>query len=194
LIADVQNMPLAAAPVERERASPVRPAKELYRVGERRRAVALALHYRESEGCIVQEIAERLGRRPSTVRSYLADPDAGKARRVKERYRGRCRRCGAPTSAGGGPGSAKALCARCKARELRKWSRPLIEAALRAWTERYGEPPRSTDLSRTYAQRHSGERLRRLNEGWEHGPWPSLSVVQYHFGTLASANRAAHDD
>jgi DNA-directed RNA polymerase specialized sigma24 family protein len=37
-------------------------------VAERRRAVALAVHYREAEGLSVAEIAGRLGRSPSNVK------------------------------------------------------------------------------------------------------------------------------
>ena len=161
------------------------------RVAERRQAAALARHYREMERLSVTEIAARLGRKPATVRSYIYDPDASKARELKKSYRGSCEGCGAPTSGGDGPGRAKALCARCKGRDSSKWSEERIEAALRAWRSRYGEPARSTDLSRNYAERYGGERLRRLEDGWEGGPWPSLSVVQYYFETVAKANHAA---
>jgi hypothetical protein len=44
------------------------------RVIERRRAVALARHYRESEGLSVAQIANRLGRAPATVKAYFYDP------------------------------------------------------------------------------------------------------------------------
>jgi hypothetical protein len=168
-----------------------RASTEPRRVAERRQAVALARHYREVERLSVTEIAARLGRKPATVRSYLYDPDASRARELKKSYRGSCEECGARTSGGDGPGRAKALCARCRGLVSSKWSRERIEAALRAWRSRYGEPALSTDLSRNYAERYGGERLRRLEDGWEGGPWPSLSVVQYYFGTVAKANRAA---
>ena len=49
------------------------------RVVERRRAVALAMHYREAEGLSIAEIAARLGRSPATVKAYFYDPsDANK--------------------------------------------------------------------------------------------------------------------
>jgi Homeodomain-like domain len=44
------------------------------RVLERRRAVALARHYREFEGLSIREIADRLGRSPATVKAYFYDP------------------------------------------------------------------------------------------------------------------------
>ena len=47
------------------------------RVLERRRAVALARHYRDQEGLPIAEIARRLGRAPATVKAYLYDPVSG---------------------------------------------------------------------------------------------------------------------
>ena len=44
------------------------------RVVERRRAVALAHHFRESEGLSIGQIAERLGRSPATIKAYFYDP------------------------------------------------------------------------------------------------------------------------
>ncbi|MGA2163142.1 MAG: hypothetical protein ABSH36_01580 [Solirubrobacteraceae bacterium] len=167
---------------------------EPQRVIERRRAVALAYHYREAEHLSVVQIAQRIGRAPATVRGYFYDPDASKTHAIRESYRVECKGCGAPTSQRSGPRTTKPLCHRCRTRPARKWTPKLIEAALRAWSERYGERARSTDLSTAYAKRYGGERLQRLQDGWEDGPWPSLTVVQYHFGTLTKANQAALDD
>jgi len=44
------------------------------RVVERRRAVALARHYREAEGLSIAQIADRLGRSPATIKAYFYDP------------------------------------------------------------------------------------------------------------------------
>jgi DNA-binding NarL/FixJ family response regulator len=44
------------------------------RVVERRRAVAVARHFREAEGLSIAQIAERLGRSPATIKAYSYDP------------------------------------------------------------------------------------------------------------------------
>lgn len=169
-------------------------AGELPRSLERRRAVQLARHYRDGERLPLAEIAVLLGRSRATIRGYLYDPDGSKARLVKERYRGHCLCCGARTS-GAGPSDPKTLCARCNGSASAKWDRPRIEQALRAWYRQYGRPATSTDLSLSYARGRApcdgGERLRRLREGWEGGPWPAASVVQYHYGSVTLANIAA---
>ena len=80
------------------------------RVLERRRAVALARHYREAEGLSIAQIAGRLGRSPATVKAYFYDPTGEKARAVKARYVGVCRGCGAYTQPRNGKGDAYAYC------------------------------------------------------------------------------------
>jgi transposase len=44
------------------------------RVQERRKAAALARHYRDQEGLSIAEIARKLGRAEDTVKAYLYDP------------------------------------------------------------------------------------------------------------------------
>jgi hypothetical protein len=84
-------------------------------VEQRRRAAALARHYREQEGLTIAEIARRLRRGEPTVKAYLYGPTGEKARQVKARYRGVCRRCGASTAPRSGKGDAYAYC-KCAAR------------------------------------------------------------------------------
>jgi AcrR family transcriptional regulator len=67
------------------------------RVIERRRAVALARHYREFEGLSIRQIADRLGRSPATIKAYFYDRAGEMARAVKAPYQGVCRGCGANT-------------------------------------------------------------------------------------------------
>ena len=90
------------------------PRPVLDRVSERRRAAALARHYRDVEELSIAEIARRLGRAPATVKAYLYDPTGEKARAVKARYRGNCRSCGADTSPRNGKGDAYPYCHRCR--------------------------------------------------------------------------------
>lgn len=172
-------------------------ARPQHRVAERSRAARLARHYRDEQGLAVSEIATLLGRAPATINAYLYDPDGRKNRAAKKRWRGACSRCGAPTWAPG-PRAAATLCARCNGASTRKWQPAQIEAALRAWHEMFGKPASSTDLSLTHARRAApkdgGVRLRRLEAGWAGGAWPAASVVQYHYGTVARANRVALDD
>ena len=55
------------------------PSEAYDRVLERRRAVALARHFREAEGLSITQIAARLGRSPATIKAYFYDPsDANK--------------------------------------------------------------------------------------------------------------------
>ena len=127
-------------------------ASDLGRVLERRRAVALARHYREFEGLSIRQIADRLGRSPATVKAYFYDPTGEKARAVKARYVGVCRGCGAYTQPRNGKGDAYAYCKGCHPGAIeRRWTRERVLAAMRDWRERYGRLPSSYDWSRTHA-------------------------------------------
>lgn len=158
------------------------------RVGERRRAVALARHYRNEEGLAIAEIARRLGRAPATVTAYLYDPTGEKARAVKRRYQGACRSCGAATAARNGKGDAYEYCKRCHPGAIapvrtRQWARE----AMRDWQARYGRLPLSTDWSPAHAERRGGEALARF----EARAWPAPSTVISLYGSWAAAVRDA---
>jgi hypothetical protein len=108
------------------------------RVLERRRAVALARHYREFEGLSIGQIAQRLGRSPATVKASLYDPTGEKARAVKARCQGLCRGCGAYTQPRNGKGDAYAYCKACHPGAIgRLWTRERVLEAMRAWQARY---------------------------------------------------------
>jgi len=57
-----------------------RPSASYDRVLERRRAVALARHFRETEGLSIAQIGERLGHCPATVKASFYGPTGEKAR------------------------------------------------------------------------------------------------------------------
>jgi AraC-like DNA-binding protein len=108
------------------------------RVLERRRAVALAHHFREAEGLSIAQIANRLGRSPATVKTYFYDPTGEKARAVKARYVGVCRGCGSYTQPRNGKGDAYAYCKACHPGAIeRRWTRERVLAAMGEWRERY---------------------------------------------------------
>ena len=103
---------------------------------------------------------------------------------MKRRYQGVCRRCGAPTAARGGKGDAYEFCKGCHPGAIaptrtREW----VRDAMRAWRERYGRPPSSTDWSGTHAVRRGGDALERLRDG----DWPPPSTVIDLYGSWAAA-------
>jgi hypothetical protein len=157
-------------------------------VQERRRAVALAQHFREAEGLSIAQIARRLGRSPATVKAYFYDPTGEKARAVKARYVGVCRGCGAYTQPRNGKGDAYAYCKACHPGAIEPiWTQGRVLAAMHAWQARYGWLPSSYDWSVTHARRRGGAARERLIAGM----WPSASVVTALFGRWAAARDAA---
>jgi hypothetical protein len=164
---------------------------ELERVTERRRAVALARHFRDAEGLSISEIAERLGRSPPTVKAYFYDPTGEKARAVKARYVGLCRGCGAYTQPRNGKGDAYRYCKRCHPGAIeRKWTRELVIEAMLDWLGCYHRLPSSYDWSRTHASRRGDAALKRLNSA----EWPAASVVSRVFGSWQEAREAASSE
>ena len=158
------------------------------RVVERRRAVALARHYREAEGLSIAQIADRLGRSPATIKAYFYDPTGEKARAVKARYMGVCRGCGTYTQPRNGKGDAHAYCKACHPGAIEaRWTQGRVLDAMLDWRRRYGRLPSSYDWSRTHARRRGGEALGRLAEG----VWPAASVVTHLFGTWGTARAMA---
>ncbi|MFL5860360.1 MAG: hypothetical protein ACJ780_06230 [Solirubrobacteraceae bacterium] len=168
--------------------APHQPAVAHNRVIERRRAVALARHYREFDGLSIAQIAGRLGRSPATIKAYFYDPTGEKARAVKARYVGVCRGCGAYTQPRNGKGDAYAYCKACHPGAIkRRWTPERVLAAMADWRSRYDRLPSSYDWSRTHARRRGGEALERRGGG----VWPAASIVTRLFGTWAAASAAA---
>jgi len=161
------------------------------RVRERRRAAALARHYRDEEGLSIAEIARRLGRAAATVKAYLYDPTGEKAQAVKRRYQGVCRGCGAPTTARGGKGDAYEFCKSCHPGAIAPTrTRDWVRGAMHEWRRRYGRPPSSTDWSRTHARRRGGEALERFLAR----DWPAASTVIDIYGSWPAAHTDAFPD
>ena len=164
-----------------------RTATEWARVAERRRAVALARHFREAEGLSIAQIADRLGRSPATVKAYFYDPTGEKARAVKARYVGVCRGCGAYTQPRNGKGDAYAYCKACHPDAIeQRWTRERVLDAMHQWRELHGQLPTSYDWLRTHARRCAGDALERLADGVSR----AASVVTRLFDTWAVASAA----
>jgi hypothetical protein len=158
------------------------------RVEQRRRAAALARHYRDAERLSIAEIASRLGHSPATVKAYLYDPTGAKAREVKTRYRGVCRGCGNPTQPRNGKGDAYEYCKTCHPGAIAaRWTRDGVRDAMLAWLERFGDLPTSYEWSRTHARRRGGPALERLQES----DWPSPATVTELYGSWAAARAEA---
>ena len=157
---------------------------------ERRRAVALAHHFREAEGLSIKQIADRLGRSPATVKAYFYDPTGEKARAVKARYVGVCRGCGAYTQPRNGKGDAYATARPATPARSSRAGRASSCSRRCAMAERYGRLPSSYDWSRTHARRRGGQALERLNRV----EWPSASVVSTLFGSWHAAREMAGAD
>src|SRR3954452_25412919 len=169
---------------------PPQPTSLLDRVAERRRAAALARHYRDAEQLPIAEIARRLGGAPATIKAYLYDPTGEKARAVKARYHGYCRTCGADTSPRNGKADAYLYCRRCRpGAAQRRWTRERVREAMRRWAELYGRAPSSYDWSRTHARRRGDQALRRL----ERGEWPSGATASALYGEWATVRTDAFD-
>ena len=88
----------------------------------------------------------------------------------------------------GGKGDAYDYCKRCHPGAIaptrtREW----VRDSTRAWRQRYGREPSSTDWSRTHARRRGGEALKRLRDG----DWPAPSTVTDLYGTWAAAQADA---
>jgi hypothetical protein len=116
-----------------------------------------------------------------TVAGYFWDPDGGRARARKERYRDHCEVCGAELHGGDGHGRGSTHCTGC----ARDKARDAVADRLWVWAERYRRVPTSTDLNRTAARRRGTEALERYE-----GAALSASLVTHHYGTYGAGVEA----
>lgn len=95
-------------------------------------------------GASASAISEATGVPRSTINQWIHDPNGSRLRARKDRYRGVCEDCGAPTDGSSGRDKAPRRCADCSRRrqaEAAVWTRDTIIEAIQAWAEEYGEPP-----------------------------------------------------
>ena len=74
--------------------------------------VAMAQTLR-AEGLTNREIAGQMGVSIAAVKMWFWDTDGSKMKALREKYRGTCEKCGAPTCGSRGPAKAPRLCANC---------------------------------------------------------------------------------
>jgi hypothetical protein len=118
------------------------------------------------------------------------------------------RGCGAPTQPRNGKGEAYGHFKRCHPGAIApKWTRERVREAMRAWRDRYGEPPSSYDWSGTHVRRRGGQALAALAEklaalelatgagaaGPEDRDWPSRATVADLHETWAAARADAFE-
>jgi hypothetical protein len=157
----------------------------------RRRSSERACTWDDKQRCVSAPDGRLLAAKSERVclPNNVAEPSSQntEAKRVKRRYRGVCRMCGASTW-GAGPSGAATICARCNGAATRSGS-PARSRLPCAWHQAFGKPESSTDLSLTHARpaaaKDDGVRLRRLRAGWACGDWPAANVVQYHYGMVS---------
>jgi hypothetical protein len=132
---------------------------------------------RHSRGLRSADIARDLGISYSFVRELINDPTGAKVKARKQRYAGKCERCGGATTGCNGAAAAPKRCADCAA-ELkhseRHWTSETVVAAIQVFAARHGRPPTATECLH-------GER-----DGV-----PPVSIVQREFGSWLAGVRAA---
>lgn len=109
-----------------------------------------------STGAPILVIADVLGISRSYASALLTDPDGSQARARKDRYRGACVECGAPTSGSNGRTLAPERCLPCTnaVRQRQKyWTYDRIVDAIRRFADEHGRPPRSPEWSHVDRER-----------------------------------------
>ena len=153
--------------------------------------IAVARRLRSEHRLTIRAIAVQMGLGATTVAGYLNDPSGAALKQRKLRLRSSCSVCGGATS-GRASGTIVSRCRRCASIRRARWSKPLIESAVRCWLARYGSLPSSYDLSATHSRRRGGQALARWNAGFRDGmPWPSASILTGRYGRYRAGIAAA---
>lgn len=142
-------------------------------------------------GLLLREIADRLNISVSYTHALLTDPDGSVDRERKDRHKGSCVDCGAPTAYKTGGGTAE-RCRSCAPAAAVIWTEESVVAAIQRFASRYGRQPSAVDFNPPLAL-HTGypekaEAFRR------DGDYPGVSSVQGVFGTWNAAMAAAGFD
>lgn len=142
-----------------------------------------------AQGMLYREIAAHLGITTGYAQELVTDPDGSRVRARRDRYRGRCRDCGAPTGVSRGRDKALERCRPCWDRYRTLWTREAIVERIQAWVELYGRTPTATDwnpgMAEAWGRPDIADRFR------QDGCWPYTTTVQVRFGSWNDAIRAA---
>lgn len=132
---------------------------------------------------------------------YAARQRARSADR-KNRYRGWCVDCGAPTAWGGATtgGKPSKRCRSCRKAleqsadyraEHTVWTKDRVVLAIREWAQFYGEPPAAADWDPWRARVKLGDEMRARRFERDRGRWPSFIAAVDRFGSWNAALEAA---
>ena len=154
----------------------------------RAQKVEIAFALRQ-EGASWSEVAEIMGAKPSTVRSWYNDPDLSKQNARRERYAGTCVVCGAKTDGSDGPNRRKYRCKDHLPQNDVVWTQEMIVLAVKRFFDRYGVPPSAPDFNPSKA-RALGH-VDRVETFYRDGDYPHVATVLARFPSWNDAIRAA---
>jgi hypothetical protein len=133
------------------------------------------------EGHTWREIGEMLGISLKYAHGLYSDPTGEKARERKRRYERPCVDCG-KTINPNGLGRKTIRCAACHGAHTRAQTRRWIIDSVADWVRLFGAPPAATDWNHAMSQMKGMEwKVRRAERTGRR--WPSVTVVQDHFGS-----------
>ncbi|MDQ3274644.1 MAG: hypothetical protein M3Q39_06325 [Actinomycetota bacterium] len=140
-----------------------------------------------AEGLTWREIAARLGISKSLTQDYGSDATGAKA--LARKLKGSCRDCGTPIRSDTRPRPER--CPGCWNAHRTEASKVRIVEAMRAWAERFGDPPTATDWNRGPSQRPLNRASAMRKDETEDEEWPSATSVVRVFGSWNAGISAA---
>lgn len=146
------------------------------------------------KGMLLREIAAETGVAISTVHDVLSDPTGDAARERKRRaYSFRCEGCGVECKPNGRKEleARSGLCATCFGAQTRRRSRQWIIDSMHEWAHMFGAPPSAIDWNPPFARSHKYCQWKAERHASTGRPWPSVALVQSHYGSWNDGLRAA---